>query len=364
MKDEEITNEDLGYCPFFASGGDRLGLGNLPVARVIAEHKEAYKVKNADGEYLARITGRQIFNASSREDYPAVGDWVVITELGHGEAVIRAVLPRLTVIKRRRGDKDREDRKNSTQVIAANIDVAFVVESADRDYNLNRFDRYFALIESGGARPAVILNKIDLLSDEESRKRSEDIRRRFPGIDVIHTSVSRGIGLDELKSRIVAGKTYCFLGSSGVGKSSLINELLGESRIRTGDISSYSDRGKHTTTSRQMYFLESGGIVIDNPGMREVDVTESARGVDSSFDEIAALAGGCRYADCAHTHEDDCAVIRAVRSGELEEDKYSNFLKLKKESKYCGMSAAERREKDRRFGKFIKRAKKDLEDLN
>ncbi len=324
------------------------------VARVVAEFKEAYRVKNTEGEYLAKVKGKQIFEASSREDYPAVGDLVTITKLDEDHAVINGILPRQTVIKRKYGDK--------TQIIATNIDIAFVVESVDRDYNLNRFERYFAIAENGGVKPAIIVNKIDLLSREESDKILIQLKNRFPDVDIIFTSIINNGGLDELKKYIHKDKTYCFLGSSGVGKSSLINKLINESVIKTNDISFYSGRGKHVTTGRQMYFLENGGIVIDNPGMREVGVADAGKGVDTFFDEITALAQKCQYTDCTHTHEPGCEVLRAVKSDKLDKGKYSNYINLKKEAEYSEMSDLEKREKDRRFGKFIKRAKKELRD--
>jgi len=322
--------EDLGYSSFFESNRNQLGLGGLAVARVIAEFKEAYRVKNTDGEYLAKITGKQMFTASSREDYPAVGDWVAITPLDDTHAVTQGVLPRRTIIKRKHGDKNRAGEQIQTQIIAANIDIAFVVESIDRDYSLNRFERYFALIRDGGVTPAIILNKVDLLSSRQLNEKLNELTGRLPAIDLIPTSTLNNQGLDELKMYIAAGTTYCFLGSSG--------------------------RGRHITTARQMYFLQNRGIVIDNPGMREVGMADIAGG-------IAVLAQQCRYSDCTHTHEPGCAVIDAVKSGRLDEQKYSNYLSLKKEAGFYDMSSLEKREKDRKFGKFMKQAKKDLKDF-
>lgn len=353
--------ENLGYNDFFESNRKKLKLDGFSVARVIAEHKGSYKVKNLDGEFLAKITGKQMFEASSREDYPAVGDWVAITELDKDQAVINNILPRQTIIKRRSGDKNKFGEKNEMQIIATNIDVAFVIESVDRDYNLNRFERYFAIAKNGGAKPAIILNKTDLLSPEELDKKLIELKSRFTNVDIIPTSIINNDGLVLLKEYIAKGKTYCFLGSSGVGKSSLINKLIGEDLIKTRDISSYSDRGKHTTTGRQMYFLENGGIVIDNPGMREVGMTDE-KGIDHYFDEISSLAQKCRYGDCTHTHEPGCEVIKAVKSGELDEKQYYNYVNLKKESEYYEMSTVEKKEKDRQFGKFIKNWKKQFKN--
>ena len=351
---KKIKIEDLGYNAFFESNRNKLKLDGFSVARVIVEYKGAYKVKNANGEYLAKITGKQMFNALSREDYPAVGDWVAITELDAERAVIHWVLPRRTVMKRKYSNK------NETQIIATNIDVAFVIESVDKDYSLNRFERYFAIANDGGIRPAIILNKIDLISKEELDSKLAQIKDRFGEIDFIPTSTVTDEGLDKLKTYIAKGKTYCFLGSSGVGKSSLINKLLGQNIIKTEDISSRTDRGKHTTTNREMYFLENGGIVIDNPGMREVGMTDTSAGIDNLFDEITALAKKCKYVDCTHIHEPGCEILSALKSGKLDEGKYSNYINLKKEAEYYKMTEVEKREKDRQFGKFIKKAKEEL----
>jgi len=351
---KKIKIEDLGYNEFFESNRNKLKLDCFSIARVTVEYKGAYKVRNAKGEYLAKITGKQMFSASSREDYPAVGDWVAITELNKEQAVIQGKLPRRTMIKRK------SIGKNETQIIATNIDVAFVVESVDRDYNLNRFERYFAIANAGGIKPAIILNKIDLISKEELDLKLAQIRGRFSDVDFIFTSTITDEGLDKLKTYIVKGKTYCFLGSSGVGKSSLINKLLGENIIKTEDISIRTGRGKHATASREMYFLENSGIVIDNPGMREVGMTDTSVGIDNLFDEITALAKKCRYVDCTHVHEPGCEVLSTLESGKLDAGKYTNYISLKKEAEYYKMTKLEKREKDHQFGKFIKNAKEEL----
>lgn len=362
--------EDLGYNDFFEDKKIQMGLGDFPIARVIFESRGAYKVKNERGEFLAKVTGRKMFKAQSREDYPAVGDFVVIEELNKEQAVIKVTLPRLTVIKRKFGNKNKAGEKNEVQIIAANIDVAFVVESIDRDFNLNRFERYFAIVQNGGVKPAIILNKTDLILEEELEEKIEQIKKRFPDVDFIKTSTVSGQGLDELQKYIKKGKTYCFLGSSGVGKSSLVNKLLKENAVKVREISEYSDRGKHTTTARQMHFLparaggKNGGIVIDNPGMREVGLVDPSEGVDTLFDEIKTLGEECKYADCTHMHEPGCKVLEALNSGELDPEKYANYLNLKKETEFYKLSSVERRDKDKEFGKFVNKAKKDLKNSN
>lgn len=350
--------EDLGYNSFFETSRRQMELDEFPVARVVAEYKEAYKVRNAKGEYLAKVTGKRMFTAGSREDFPAVGDWVAITELDSGKGVIEAVLPRRTIIQRASGGSKGE--RGAIKIIATNIDTAFIVEAVDRDYSLNRLERYLAIVKAGGAQPVIIINKVDLLAPQEIDEKRTELMERFPGVDLILSSTWNDQGLDNLRRVIVPGKTYCFLGSSGVGKSSLVNRLLGETVAATGEISLNSGRGKHVTTARQMYFLPTGGIIIDNPGMREVGVTGANEGLEALFDEIVEAGLGCKYSDCTHTHEPGCAVIRAVGAGEVDEEKYSNYLNLKKEAEYRGMNELEKREKDRRFGKFMKNAKKDM----
>ena len=353
---KRIKLEDLGYGAFFESNLKKIGLDNYSVARVIAEYKETYRVRTTNNEYLARITGKQIFDASSREDFPAVGDWVAITELDKEQAVIHGILPRKTILTRKYSNKQ------EVQVIATNIDVAFIIESVDRDYNLNRFERYFVLANDGNIKPAILLNKIDLISQTELNLKINQIKNRFNNIHVIPTSIIIEQGLDELIEYITKGKTYCFLGSSGVGKSSLINKLLGQDDIKINKISLHTGRGKHTTTGREIYFLKNGGIVVDNPGMREVGMTDSIAGIENVFDEITALSKNCKYVDCTHTHEPGCAVLNAIKSKELDGNKYLNFVKLKKEAEYYGRTELEKRKKDHQFGKFVKKALEQIKE--
>jgi ribosome biogenesis GTPase / thiamine phosphate phosphatase len=353
MNKTKVSLENLGYDDFFELERKKLKLLRYPIARVIAEYKEAYRVKGIDGEYLAKITGKQMFTATKREDYPAVGDWVAIEKLSRENSIIRGILPRKTMLRKKYSDKQ------ENQIIATNIDIAFITTSMDRDYNLNRFERYFVLAKEGNIKPAIILNKTDLISDTDLKLRINEIENRFDNVDIISTSIIAERKLGELISYIVKGRTYCFLGSSGVGKSSLINKLLGEDEIKTKEISKYSGKGKHTTTTRDMYFLQNGGIVIDNPGTREVGISNSDMGIESVFGEISSMSQNCKFSDCTHIHEPGCAVLKSLEENNLDEDKYTNYIKLKKESEFFKMTDLEKKKKDRKFGRFIKNYQKN-----
>lgn len=355
-KSETFNLEALGYDDFFQSAFDCLRLSQSTPARVIAEHKEAYKVQGINGEFTAKITGKLHFQASKREDYPAVGDWVAITQLDGEKAIIEAILPRKTILRKKFSDKQ------EIQVIAANLDTAFIVEAVDRDYNLNRLERYLVLAKDGAIESVIVLNKIDLISPDELKTKVLQLSKRFPDTAVITTSTATEKGTEGLVNSIQKGKTYCFLGSSGVGKSSLINKLLGKDLIKTKEISLSSGRGKHSTTSRQAYILENGGIVIDNPGIREVGIADATSGVEDVFGEIVTTAKKCRYADCTHTHEPGCAVQDAVKDKKIDGQKLAHFKKLTKETEYYAMTDYEKRNKDRKFGKFVKKALKQLKN--
>jgi ribosome biogenesis GTPase / thiamine phosphate phosphatase len=348
---------DLGYDEFFDLKWQSLELTNSSVDRVIAEHKGAYKVKGAEGEYWAKITGKQIFNATKRTDYPAVGDWVAITKLDQEQAVIQNILPRKTILQKKYSNKA------DSQIIATNIDVAFIIESLDRDYNLNRFERYLVLANEGGIKPAIILNKIDLVTEADLNLIIEQIKNRLGNLDTIITSAITEQGLNKLTNYITKGKTYCFLGSSGVGKSSLINRLLKRNTIKTKGISDATGKGKHTTTARSMYFLENGGMVIDNPGIRQVGIADTGAGIENVFDEIILLSNECKYTDCTHLHEPGCAILKAVAEGTLDKAKYLNYIKLKKENAFYEMTELEKRKKDRQFGQFKKNAMERLREI-
>jgi len=356
----ELKIEDLCYNSFFDADRKTMGFDVADLARVISEHKGSYIVKNAEGEYSAEVTGKSIFLSASREDYPVTGDWVAINKLDAGKAIITGILPRQSVLRRKYGDENKRGDKAGIQLIAANIDTAFVVESVGRDESLNRFERYLSIIKGSGIVPAVILNKIDLISDQELKDKKHILEKRFPEAKIIFASTYLPDGTKQLADNILAGKTYCFLGSSGVGKSSLINGLIGHKAAKTGHISEYSGKGKHVTTSRQMYFLDNGGILIDNPGIREVGIVGTKNDLDMVFNEISTISSGCKFRNCTHTNEPGCKVLLALDANSLDRDQYENYINLCAEVDFSEMTSLKRHEKERSFGKFMKNAKKDL----
>lgn len=321
-------------------------------AQVVAQYRGKYRVRNDKNEFWAEVTGKMMFTAESKTDYPVVGDRVTISELESNHAVIQGILPRKTFLQRKAAGKD------DVQPIAANIDVAFIVQAADRDFNLNRFERYLTIINAGKIEPVIILNKIDLISKMELDENITQIKDRFRKIEVVATSVADRSGIEKLREVIKKGKLYCFVGSSGVGKSSIINGLLGKELIKTKSISTSTKKGRHATTHRELFVLENGAMVVDNPGIREVGVVNVGEAIINVFDDISELAKECQFADCTHDHESGCAVLAALKSGELSEAKYLNYIKLKKEADYFAMSSLEKRQKNRSFGRMVKNFEK------
>lgn len=351
--------EDLGYNSFFETAKKQLELGDLPVARVIFVSRGFYRLKNNLGEYEGSLSGNKLNKISENEQYPVVGDWVSVKVINEKQVQIIDVLPRKTAIKRKYGRKNAVGEKTNTQILGANIDVAFIVESVDRDYNLNRFERYVVVARAGGVVPVAILNKTDLISQDEKSARINEFKKRFPDVKIFAVSTFDKKSLINLKDYIQKGITYCFLGSSGVGKSTLVNEIIGKNIVRTGDIGERSGRGKHVTTSRQIYFLNNGGILIDNPGLREIGIIDE-EGVGMTFKEISILSKECKYSDCTHIHEPQCAVIKALEANKLDREQYLNFLNLRKDAEYLSRNKVETKAKQRNFGKLKKNFMKDF----
>ena len=347
--------EDLGYNISFETYRIEQHLESFETGRVIAEHKERYMIKTAKGDFEAEITGNMRFTAKSREDFPAVGDWVALTVFEADFAIIHHIFPRFSVLKRQAIGQWGE-----VQLIAANIDYAFLLQAADRDFNINRLERYLTLCYSAKVKPIIVLTKTDLSEKTVLTERMEQIKARVEDVPLIAISNKTRTGYDQLAAYIKQGKTYCMLGSSGVGKSSLVNNLSGKSIMKTGSISQSTSKGKHVTSHRELHILENGGIFIDNPGMREVGIADTDAGLETTFEKIVSLSQSCRFKDCTHTKESGCSVLEALELGNLDEKSYENYLKLEREKNHFESTVAERRKKDKDFGKMIKEVKKGL----
>ncbi len=353
MTKQAYNIQDLGFKEYLSNHRSENNLESFTVGRVILQHKERYIVLTEQGEIACELMGNLRFTAQSRSDLPAVGDWVALNEYDTDKGLIYAVYPRENVLERQA-----VGRNGEKQIIAANIDYGLIVQSVNRDYSINRLERYITICHAASIEPIIILNKIDLIEQEELDSMLNEVGKRIKDISVFTMSNLTGEGLEQIKPLIQTGKTYCLLGSSGVGKSTLINSLTGQSIMKTAAISEAIDRGKHVTTHRELIVLETGGIIIDNPGMREVGITDSSAGLEMTFGPIYQLAEQCKFNDCTHQNEIGCAVLAALELGELSEETYENFMKLEREQAHFSATVHEKRKKDKAFGKMVKQVMK------
>jgi ribosome biogenesis GTPase len=300
----------------------------LSPARIAREDREAYLICTTAGLRLARVTGRLRHNAQSRADFPAVGDWV-IADLppGDGPAAIHAILPRRSLFARKAAG-DNADQ----QVLAANIDTVFLVSGLDHDFNPRRIERYPTLAWESGAAPVIVLNKADVCTDLPARL--ADVETVAFAVPIHAVSAQDGRGVADLLVYLKPGATAALLGSSGVGKSSLINALLGEDRLRTAAVRADDSHGRHTTTHRELLLLPAGGVIIDTPGLRELQLWATDDALAGAFADIESLAADCRFRDCAHDTEPGCAIRAALSSGRLDAARYASYVKLKRELAY------------------------------
>ena len=343
-----MTLYDLGFTEALEKQQKDLQLESFGIGRVTSEHKDRYTVKTTSNELEAELIGNLRFTAESKYDLPAVGDWVAINEYDENKALIHSVYPRTSILERKAVGK-----LGKTQIIATNIDVGLILLAVNRDFSINRIERYLTICNSAKIEPIVIISKIDLIEPSELNALLDEIKERIKGVKIIAISNQSQQGIDQIRSELTKGKTYCLLGSSGVGKSTLINNLLGDSIMDTGEISAGIDRGKHVTTHRELIVSENG-ILIDNPGMREVGITDNSEGLEITFDEITNLSYNCKFNDCSHTNEKGCAILEALENGELDNDSYINFQKMERERMFFDSSVEERKKKDKDLGKLIK----------
>lgn len=316
--------EQFGWSDLLAQAFAPHAAAGLSPGRIVVQHRDGYLIATEDGELRGKAAGRLI-NEAEEGGYPAVGDWVALTpNPDEGAATIHAVLPRRTAFIRRAADS-----AHRPQVIAANIDVAFIVTSLNADFNLRRIERYLAAASQSGARAVVVLTKADLSPDPQVQV--AEIASIAPGCPVLVVAAKEGSGLDDLRAHLKSGETCVLIGSSGAGKSTLVNALLGEDRMATHAIREGDDQGRHTTSHRELVLLPDGGLILDTPGIREVGLIDAEEGVSATFEDIEQLTQACRFSNCAHASEPGCAVQAALESGALDPARWASFQKLQAE---------------------------------
>jgi len=346
--------EELGFSHWFKDKIDPVKLIEYKIARIVTVNKDSYLIRNEKKDVFAELTGKFKFNADSPLDYPTVGDWVYVKYFDQNSfAVISEIFPRKTILKRKTSGK-----KIEFQLIAANIETAFIVQSLDYNYNLSRLERYLAMINESNIRPVVLLSKSDLLSHVNAEEKISEIHTIMPDIQIVAFSNITNSGLSIIEELLIPGETFCLLGSSGVGKTSLLNNLLAEARFETQAIREKDGKGRHTTSRRHLNILKNSAMLIDTPGMREMGNIGLESGIDDTFADISELSRQCRFNNCSHTKENECAVLAALKDGTISQEHYQNYIKMNKESVYHEKSYYEKRRKDKQFGKMIKSAKK------
>ncbi len=349
-----MTLQQIGFNEALEDYLAKEQMDTSEIGRVIVEHKERYVVQTESGSLNAEITGNLRYSAESRLDFPAVGDWVKLMAYDENSAVILGVLPRTSLLERQAIGKHGE-----RQIIATNVDFAFIMQAVGLDFNLNRLERYLSICHSARITPIAILSKTDLTTEEEIRQLIDQVRLRHADLQVIPLSNETLEGLEQIRQHLKEGKTYCILGSSGVGKSSLINNLLNKEHMKVSAISEQTNKGRHTTSHRELFVLEDGGVIIDTPGMRELGITEKSQGLETTFSDLAELAKQCKFNDCTHTNEEGCAILEALDNGEIDEKALENFQKLKREQERFESTVREKRAKDKKLGKLYKRIQED-----
>lgn len=323
------------------------------IARITCAGQNIYGISHGDRDGFARISGRMKHEARSALDYPAVGDRVLAEFIPNEDvAVIHETAPRSTVLQRKTSGK-----RVQIQLIAANIDTAFIVQALDKTYNLRRIERFLVLVNESNVHPVVLLSKADLQSYEEIEEKMAEIAALMPGTEVFAYSTDDAKSLAIVSDLLHPDSFYCLLGTSGAGKSTLINCVLGEERLDTQEVRESDGKGRHTTTLRQMITLPNGACIVDTPGVRELGAMAVETGINDTYAEVAELAPNCRFSNCTHSHEDGCAILTALEAGTITQQRYDSYLKMRKESEHNARSYHEKRSRDKQFSKLYKSVK-------
>lgn len=340
----------IGYSDWFKDRVDDKQNAIRGVARIVSVNKDSFILTKGGKEIFAELSGNLLFDTESASDLPTTGDWVYADCFDDDtHAIIYSVFPRKTLLKRKMAGK-----KIDFQLIAANIDVAFIIQSLNDNFNLRRLERYLVMVNESGIEPVILLSKCDLMATDDVNEIKQKVRDIAPGSKVIEFSNVSHENLDSVIGLLKSGLTYCLLGSSGVGKTTLLNCLLGDEKFETQPVSSIQSKGRHTTTNRQLVRLESGAMIIDTPGIRELGSFSQDDGLDETFSEIRDLSQTCKFSNCSHSNEKGCTILAAIKTGKLSQKRYQNYLKMKKESDFNQMSYLDKRKKDKNFGKMIK----------
>lgn len=350
--------EQLGFDQWFKDKSKPYIKDDLSIARITEVNRNSYKVCGGQHNTLAELSGRFVFNTESNTDYPTVGDWVAMQSSNYrSTATIHKVLPRKSLLKR----KD-PGRAVEFQLIAANIDYAFVMQSVDSNFDLNRLERYLVMVNESDIKPIVVLSKTDLISADELSEINDKVERFNGKYLFLPISNVTNDGIKALEDELKSNRTYCLLGSSGVGKTTLLNTLIGEDRFAVSEVRETDGKGMHTTIKRQLVRLDSGPIFIDTPGMRELGNFAVSTGLEETFAEIVSYGSQCHFNDCSHTHEKKCAVIAAVEQGIIDKGSYENYIKIQTESAFYEQTLLDKKRKDKAFSKvqkkFMKTSKK------
>jgi ribosome biogenesis GTPase len=346
----------LGFDQWFQDKMSAALRPDCTVARVTAVHRDSYLVRNENSEVFAELAGSFAYSAESSIDLPSVGDWALVQYHNADTfAIIHGLLPRKSFLRRKTPGK-----KVDYQMIAVNIDFALIVQACDFDFNVRRLERYLVMANEGHIEPILLLTKSDLVSPEKLEQKISEVRQAAITCRVLSLSNVTGFGVDQVRQLLELGKTYCLVGSSGVGKTTLLNHIVGRDLFETNTVRARDGKGRHTTAQRQLIVLDTGAMLIDTPGMRELGNIGVSSGLEESFADIGNLSRNCRFSNCTHTQEIGCALRDAIEHGTLHMDRYQSYLKLMKESEYNELSYIEKRKKDKKFGQFVKTAMKHL----